>query len=323
MAPLTVSAEPLVSVLMLTRNHAAYLQQAIDSVRDQSCSRWQLLIGEDASTDATAAIAQSAAAADPLRIRLLSSPGGALGFHRNFERLLAAANTPYVAFLEGDDWWCHRHKLALQLECLQRSPQLAFCGGRTRVQDERGTPSPYPAASVIGPASGVQQLSFDALIADYGFHFSSVVMRRELVEMPGWIYQQYCLDRPLYLLAAAHGDAGAIDAELSVYRLHNGGVWAPLTPLQKARRSSALFTAFCRAFDRHYRRRFRTTLSHILWSYLAEALRAGERRQAVSILWLGIVAAPRLRLLQQPRLSLGVLRRLAWPDHGSGEYADG
>jgi glycosyltransferase involved in cell wall biosynthesis len=316
LAGLIVVADPLVSVLMLTRNHAPYLAQAINSVRRQSCSRWQLLIGEDASTDATAAIAQAAAAEDPRRIRIFSSPGGALGFHRNFQRLLQAAATPYVAFLEGDDWWCNSSKLTLQLDLLQAFPELSFCGGRTRVLDERDDHGADLAPATIGPAPGVQRLGFEALIANYGFHFSSVVMRRELVELPAWIHQQYCLDRPLYLLAAAHGDAGVVDAELSVYRLHGGGIWAPLTPLQKARRSSSLFAAFCRHFPRRFRYRFRTTLSHIHWSYLAEALRRRQRRQALAILWLGVAAAPRLRLLEQPRLSVGVLRRLVWPDHG-------
>ena len=301
---------------MLTRNHAPYLAEAIASVQRQSYPHWQLLIGEDASSDATAAIARAAVAADPGRIHLFSSPDGALGFHRNFERLLEAAATPYVAFLEGDDWWCHPDKLALQLALLDAHPELAFCGGRTRVLDERHDRTAAGAAATIGPESGVQRLGFEALIASYGFHFSSVVMRHAWVELPAWIHRQYCLDRPLYLLAAAHGDAGVVDAELSVYRLHGGGVWAPLTPLQKARRSAALFAAFCRHFPRRFRHRFRTTLSHIHWSYLAEALQRRQRRQALAILWLGVVAAPRLRLLQQPRLSLGVLRRLAWPDHG-------
>ena len=83
--------EPLVSVLMLTHNHGAFLQQAIDSVIAQTLfDRCELLIGEDGSTDQTAAVAWAAAAAYPGRICVFESGAGPLGFHRNFERLATA-----------------------------------------------------------------------------------------------------------------------------------------------------------------------------------------------------------------------------------------
>jgi hypothetical protein len=140
-----------------------------------------------------------------------------------------------------------------------------------------------------------------------------VLMRRAAVELPAWIYRQYCLDRPLYLLAARHGDAGVINAELSVYRLHGGGVWAPLSPLQRACRSRELFSAFCDHFPHHNRRQFHLTLSHILWSYLAEAIRQRQRWQTLAILAMGVEAAPGLRLLRHPCPTLGSLRRVFLP----------
>jgi len=240
-------APPRVSVLMLTHNHAAYLRQAIASVQAQSLQAWELLIGEDGSSDDTGRIARSAALADP-RIRVFDSPAGALGFHRNFARLLDAARAPYVAFLEGDDWWSEPCKLDLQLALLDQDSSLAFCGGRTRVIDQRSSPLQAAPEAWIAPAAGRRRLSLVDLIEAYSFHFSSVLMRRQAVALPAWIYGQYCLDRPLYLLAARQGDAGVIEAELSVYRLHGGGAWAPLTPLQKALRSDALFQAFYRHF---------------------------------------------------------------------------
>ena len=147
--------------------------------------------------------------------------------------------------------------------------RLSFCGGCTRVLDQR--PNPAPHAAQIGPAVGVDRLALPDLIAAYSFHFSSVMMCRQAIEFPGWIFSQYCLDRPLYLLAASQGDAGVIHAGLSTYRLHGGGVWAPLSHLQRALRSRALFSAFF-IFSRRYRRQFHLTLSHILWGYLAEAI---------------------------------------------------
>lgn len=297
---------------MLTRNHEAFLQQAIASVQAQSFRGWELLIGEDASSDGTAQVAAAAAASDPDRIRVFASPDGALGFHRNFARLLERARAPFIAFLEGDDWWLEPTKLEAQLALLQADPSLAFCGGRTLVLDQRQVTKPL-SSQQIGPPAGSHRLGFEQLIDSYSFHFSSVMMRREAVEIPEWIFHQYCLDRPLYLLAARQGDAAVLDQCLSVYRLHQGGVWASLTPLQQARRSRALFAAFMRHFPARYRPRFRLALSHILWSYLAEALRQRLRWQTLAIVVMGIQAAPALRLLRQPRPTLGSLARALGP----------
>ena len=117
-------------------------------------------------------------------------------------------------------------------------------------------------------------------------------------------------DRPLYLLAASQGDAGVIHAGLSTYRLHGGGVWAPLSPLQRALRSRALFSAFCQYFPRRYRRQFHLTLSHILWGYLAEAIAQRRRWQTLVIVLMGVEAAPGFRLLRQPRPTFGSLWRV-------------
>ena len=292
---------------MLTYNHGPFLQQAIASVKAQSLQAWELLIGEDASTDNTAAIAHAAAVGDS-RVQVFSSPGGSLGFHHNFARLLAAARAPYVAFLEGDDWWHEPRKLELQVALLQSDSSLALCGGHTNVLDQR--PNLETCDKHIGPAPGRDRLTFTDLIAAYSFHFSSVLIRRDVLDLPPWIFTQYCLDRPIYLLAASHGDAGVIHADLSVYRLHGGGVWAPLTPYERAWRSRQLFGSFSRNFPRCYRSLFRMTLSHILWGYLVDALHQKRRWEALAIVLMGVEAAPVLRLLKKPRPTYGSLLKI-------------
>ncbi|MFM1811654.1 MAG: hypothetical protein RLZZ336_592 [Cyanobacteriota bacterium] len=266
---------PLVSVLMLTRNHGAFIEQAIASVQAQSLwPRLELLIGEDGSSDNTGERVAAAAQQHPQCIRVWTSPGGSLGFHRNFARLLASARAPYVAFLEGDDWWSDPHKLACQLAVLEQDPSLALCGCRTRQE---------PGGALIGPPPGTRRLGFAELVRAYSFHFSAVLMRRSAIELPPWIFAQYCLDRPLYLLAARHGDAGVVDAVMSVYRQHPGGVWSSLPPLQQARRSAALFAAMELAWEPALAPLFRQALPPILSSYLDQALRQGRRGQAAVI----------------------------------------
>jgi len=46
-------SKPLISVCMLTYNHESYIEEAIQSVLDQTYTNWELIIVDNASTDST------------------------------------------------------------------------------------------------------------------------------------------------------------------------------------------------------------------------------------------------------------------------------
>jgi hypothetical protein len=106
------------------------------------------------------------------------------------------------------------------------------------------------------------------------------------VLFPEWFPQQYCADRPLYLLCAEQGPAGFIPEEMSVYRLHGGGVWSPAAWVDKARKGRELFETLDRHFEGRYRRRIQRTLGGIIWSYMAEALAAGDLPAGRRLFWM-------------------------------------
>lgn len=121
----------LVTIGMPILNNARTLQRAIDSVREQTMVGWELVISDDGSTDGSDRIAEKAAAEDP-RIRLIRQPVR-LGF-LNFRATLDPAETPFFAWLAGDDYW-HPDFLDLTLQALQAAaravsalPQAAFIG---------------------------------------------------------------------------------------------------------------------------------------------------------------------------------------------------
>lgn len=228
--------------------------------------------------------------------------------HANFSRLLAAAHGKYVAFLEGDDYWLVTDKLARQVALLELKPWLALCGTRTAVI-EMGPEGNWQTTGELGPAKVQDAYTFSDLIPNYTFHFSSVVVRREALNLPGWVARQYCIDRPLYLLAAQHGDAGFIDAVTSAYRQHAGGVWSSRGLRDKGEASRTLFRAFMEHFPAHYRSAFRRTLSGILWYYLSEARGSGDRDTGRALLTQALAAAPLHRLVRTP---VGVASMALW-----------
>ena len=92
-----------VSVVMPVHDAEATLAASIDSVRGQSHEDWQLILVDDASTDASLEIAE-AAAADDARIelhRLTTQAGAAVARNTAIDR----SRGRYVAFCDADDLW--------------------------------------------------------------------------------------------------------------------------------------------------------------------------------------------------------------------------
>ncbi len=117
--------EPLVSVLSVTYNHAPYIAQAIESFLAQKTTfPFEIVIGEDCSTDGTREIVFGYANRYPKLIRVVASEKNVGGMN-NFQRTFAACRGKYVAICEGDDYWHHREKLQIQTDWLEAHPE---CG---------------------------------------------------------------------------------------------------------------------------------------------------------------------------------------------------
>jgi glycosyltransferase involved in cell wall biosynthesis len=117
---------PVVSVIMLAYNHGPWIAEAIESVVSQACPfEYELLIGEDGSADDTRAVAIDYQRRFPHRIRVVH-PLNNMGAYANHRRLSRLARGEFVAYCEGDDYWCRRDKLAAQVSLLRNNPSAAM-----------------------------------------------------------------------------------------------------------------------------------------------------------------------------------------------------
>lgn len=91
---------PLVSILMVARNAAPFIEAAILSAREQTFSDLEVIVVDDGSSDDTAAIASLQAAQDP-RVRVIAGPRKGLSAVRNAS--LAAARGRFALVLDSDD----------------------------------------------------------------------------------------------------------------------------------------------------------------------------------------------------------------------------
>jgi glycosyltransferase involved in cell wall biosynthesis len=98
-----------VSVVMATYNGVAYVEEQIASILEQLHPRDELVVVDDASTDATADVV--AAIGDP-RIRLVRSLENR-GYVRTFEAAIDASSGEAVLLADQDDVWLPRHVEAL------------------------------------------------------------------------------------------------------------------------------------------------------------------------------------------------------------------
>lgn len=118
-----MTQKPRITICMPVYNTAAYLKECIDSILSQSFIDFELLIGDDGSTDNSADIVSSYS--DP-RIHFFKFPHDYIG---TLNALLNKAKGKYIARMDSDDVM-HPDRLAIQYEYMETHPNVDLLGGR-------------------------------------------------------------------------------------------------------------------------------------------------------------------------------------------------
>jgi GT2 family glycosyltransferase len=133
----TLKHRPLISIVMPVFNSdPAHLAAAIESVRGQSYSHWQLCIADDASSRADTRETIGRLAAADARIKTVFRESGG-GISAASNSALALAEGEYIAFLDHDDVLA-RHALAWIAEALNRNPEIDLIYSDEDKLDARG-----------------------------------------------------------------------------------------------------------------------------------------------------------------------------------------
>ena len=190
--------QPLVSVIIPTFNRAGLVREAVLSVLKQSYQNLEIIIVDDASTDATGEVVQ--AIDDPrvkyLRLEQNCGPSGARNAGVNF------SSGEFVTFLDSDDSWSVQ-KTEIQLAALLRQKNPGNTVSYTKETVVAGE------VSYLLPLRGKR---VDEPIADYVcgneglIHTSSLMLSRELaLENPFPCDQKIFEDWDLFLRLEAKG----------------------------------------------------------------------------------------------------------------------
>lgn len=229
----------MVSVLLLTYNQEAYIAQAIESALMQKTDfDFEILIGDDRSTDGTTAIVERYATVHD-RIRLINGPHN-VGAVANERRLMENARGKYFAFLEGDDFWTDPQKLQKQVDFLEANPDYGLVHSDADYYHEitRHTERQVnKSKGIVVPEGQI----FNDLISPqpYFIKTATVCFRSELVKHFDYdkaIAEHWPLtDLPLWLDIAAHSKAHYFDEVFATYRLLTESASRTTSPERKLR----------------------------------------------------------------------------------------
>jgi glycosyltransferase involved in cell wall biosynthesis len=207
---------------MITYNHEPYIRQAIESILMQQCIfSFELVIGEDFSSDETGAICREYASAHAT-VRLLPS-GKNLGMLPNFFRTIEACSGKYIAFCEGDDYWTDPHKLQKQADFLEKHTESGMvCTDYSKLFQNSGVIK----RDCLKKAGYGLEIRFNDYLTDMSTIGTATVMaRKELIS--AYIAETdqetrtrfYVGDSPLWLFIAARSGIAVLPYETAVYRI--------------------------------------------------------------------------------------------------------
>ena len=205
--------KPEVSIVMPAYNSAEFLEEAINSVINQSFSNWELIIIDDCSSDRSRDIILAYQNKEPRIISIFNTNNSGSGVSRN--KGIELATGEWIAFLDSDDIW-QRNKLENQI-AFANERNAVFCHCGFELIDEAGMALGKKAVISDGPVDYTSLLKFTeigCLTAMYnqdkiGKHFMSEHRRKQ--------------DYALWLSILKQGYISyGLNEQLALYRLRKG-----------------------------------------------------------------------------------------------------
>jgi len=226
--------QPLVSIIIPTRNRETRITAAIDSVLNQTQQDFELIVVDDGSTDATQEVLRGYG--DKLTSLRIDPAGPSAARNRGIE----AAQTDLIAFLDSDDHWLPRK--------LER--QLAYCQSNTNAMVSQ-TREVWIRNGVRVNARAKHRMHsgwiYERCLPLCIVSPSSVMIHRTVFEHVGLFDESMlaCEDYDLWLRIAPHYQVHLIDEELIIKHGGHADQQSRLIPALDRLRIKAL----CKSLD--------------------------------------------------------------------------
>ena len=211
------------SVALCTYNGAAYLGEQLESIASQERLPDELVVCDDASTDATVSIVGEFAARASFPVRVYVQARN-VGSRENFARAIGLCQGAVIVLADQDDVW-RRDKLRRLLEPLDRDPGLALAFSDAELIDAAGCPlgqrlweairfTPDEQAA-FGAGREIDVLLRHNVVSGATMAFRSEYRKLVLPVAEGWVHDGW-----IALLVAAVARCAALPERLVGYRQH-------------------------------------------------------------------------------------------------------
>lgn len=215
----------LLSISCITFNHEPYIRQCLDGfIMQKTNFAFEVLIHDDASTDGTEEIILEYEKRYPSIIKPIYEKENQWNKGRkgsaifNFPR----AKGKYIALCEGDDYWTDPLKLQKQVDFLESHPDYAMCFHGAYVErEDNEIGKAIPMYVDIENKEYTSKDLFDRWIAPT----ASMVFKKDILNYDIIKHTSVLnCDIIIALLAADKGRIYGFTDQMSVYRVHAGGV---------------------------------------------------------------------------------------------------
>jgi len=240
-----------ISVCIFTYNHEKFISQAIESVLNQLTEfDFEIVIGEDLSTDSTRDIVREYQMRYPQKIRAIFSDRN-VGAMENYSRTILQCKGEYISLMDGDDYWIYDKKLQSQADFLDKNRHFSFCFHDARILGADGEWSQETCCGHLHK----KVVRFEDIICNVHIPTTSILFQREALMgfPPNWFGTIKCPDRPIFLLLAAEGPGFYFKELWSVYRKHSAGFWTG----QDYQSQLLTHIHIYKTMNRHYQDRFK------------------------------------------------------------------
>ena len=221
-----VDASPLVSVVVPVFNGAPFLRESLESILAQTHGSLEVIVMDDASTDASATIAAEVTAGDE-RARVHSHPANR-GQFANVNAGIAEARGEFVAVFHADDVY-EPELVARQVDFLRAHPGAAAVFALATLIDADG--AEFGRLEAPAELAGLSLLEYPVVLNAVLRHSStflptpSAMVRRSVYEEVGAYAEEYGIrgDLDMWLRIASGYPVGLLREHLFHYRVgdHN------------------------------------------------------------------------------------------------------
>lgn len=224
-----MNIKPLVSIVCLTYNEENFVRDTFDNFLSQKTTfPFEVLVYDDASQDRTPEIIKEYTSKHPDIFR------ATLYEENNFQKGLGfyglrvgfnEARGKYIAYCEGDDYWCDDLKLQKQVDFLESHAEYEICAHETIIRNdydskEDGMLFSHTKVNIFLDRAKRNHYTFEDSLTGNIFHISSMMFRNIPIKWPNWYAEVTALDMVLYMILAERGDIFRLPDAMSVYR-HN------------------------------------------------------------------------------------------------------